>query len=303
MPGSPAAFDDATGVAATLGIAKALIDSGYEPNHTIVFTSHTAEEYGRTDSQFDWLIGAWWQIAHEHPAWAHEAMLYVNIEGTGLPEPTAVDSPPELRRFARRVVRHAREDGLLPYGNVWDVPRTGTEQWPWAAAGVPSLGVADAAPRYMETAYHTQHDSMGLIDRERLAHGIRLYARFVIAADRDPSSLLDLAARSRHIRRNGRITAARCLWRVHSTRAARPSIGTRPPPAGPWHTHGLAPRSMPPPSLSRGSTPATSRTSRTLRRQRTWPHSSRAGAASLGAAASGLLPPLSALDETPWLRI
>ena len=199
------AFDDATGVAATLAIAKALIDSGYEPNHTIVFTSHTAEEYGRADSQFDWLIGAWWQIAHQHPAWAHEAMLYLNIEGTGLHEPTAVDSPPELRRFARRVIRRARGDGLLPYGNVWDVPRTGTEQWPWAAAGVPSLGVADAAPRYMEAAYHTQHDSLELIDRQRLADAIRLYARLVIAADRDPSSLLDLAARSRHVRRAGRL--------------------------------------------------------------------------------------------------
>ena len=99
------AFDDATGVAATLGIAKALVEGGYEPRHSIWFTSHTGEEYGRADAQFDWLIGAWWQIAHEHPEWAREALLYVNIEGTGLAgEPVVVDSPPELRRFARRVL-------------------------------------------------------------------------------------------------------------------------------------------------------------------------------------------------------
>jgi hypothetical protein len=198
-----AAFDDATGVGATLGIARAMVDSGYEPEHTIVFTSHTAEEYGRADSQFDWLIGAWWQIEHEHPEWAREAVLYVNIEGTGMAQPTVVDAPPELRRFARRVLVRARRDGLLPHGNIWDVPRTGTEQWPWAAAGVPSLGVADSVPGYMQARYHTQHDSLEIVDRERLAQGIRLYTRLVIAADRDPAGLLDLPARPRHVRRHG----------------------------------------------------------------------------------------------------
>ena len=200
------AFDDATGVAATLAIAKALMDSGYEPEHTIVFTSHTGEEYGRADSQFDWLIGAWWQIANEHPGWAETALLYMNIEGTGMAgAPTVVDSPPELRRFARRVLDRARRDGLLPHGHVWDVPRTGTEQWPWAAAGVPSIGVADVVPRYMESVYHTQHDSLQIVDRERLANAIRLYTRLVIAADRDPAGLLDLAARPRYVRRHGRL--------------------------------------------------------------------------------------------------
>jgi hypothetical protein len=201
------AFDDATGVAATLAIAKALVSSGYEPEHTIVFTSHTGEEYGRADAQFDWLIGAWWQIANEHRDWARSAVLYMNIEGSGMAgAPTVVDSPPELRRFARRVLDRARRDGLLAYGNVWGVPRTGTEQWPWAAAGVPSIGVADVVPRYMESAYHTQHDSMEIVDRESLANAIRLYARLVIAADRDRDDLLDLAARPRHVRRHGRLS-------------------------------------------------------------------------------------------------
>ena len=201
------AFDDATGVAATLAIAKALGDCGYEPEHPIIFTSHTAEEYGRADSQFDWLIGAWWQLSQEHPAWAREVLLYLNIEGTGMAQPTVVDSPPELRRFARRVLAHARRDGLLLYGNAWDVPRTGTEQWPWAAAGVPTLGVADSAPDYMESVYHTQYDRIELVDPDRLADGVRLYTRLVIAADRNPAALLDLAARPRYVRRHGGLTA------------------------------------------------------------------------------------------------
>ena len=175
-----AAFDDATGVAATLAIAKALVDAGYEPEHPIVFTSHTAEEYGRADSAFDWLIGAWWQIAHEHPEWAEEALLYVNIEGTGMACPMGIDAPPELRRFARGVVARARRDGLLQHGVAWGVPRTGTEQWPFAAAGVPSLGVADEVWDYMRTKYHTQYDDLSLVDPRVCRRG-----RQVLRAARD----------------------------------------------------------------------------------------------------------------------
>ena len=121
--------------------------------------------------------------------------------------PTAVDSPPELRRFARRVLARARRDGLLRHGNAWGVPRTGTEQWPFAAAGVPSLGLADQVEEYMRIAYHTQHDRIELVDPACFTDAVRLYARFVIAADRNPGALLDLAARPRDIRRHGRIPA------------------------------------------------------------------------------------------------
>jgi Iap family predicted aminopeptidase len=216
------AFDDATGVAATLAIAKALIEADYQPQHTIWFTSHTAEEYGRADAQFDWLIGAWWQIAHEHRHWTREALLYVNVEGTGMAgQPLVVDSPPELRRFARRVLTRARRDGLLPGGNVWGPPRTGTEQWPWAAAGVPSLGLADEVPSYMRAVYHTQHDSIEIVDRERLAERIKLYARLVIAADREPAALFDLSARARSVRRHGGLASLEaCGVRTRRARAA-----------------------------------------------------------------------------------
>ena len=202
-----AAFDDATGVAAVLAMAKAFHDSGYEPARSIVFTSHTAEEYGRADAAFDWLIGAWWQIAREHPEWARDAALYVNIEGSGMGCPTGVDSPPELRRFARHVLAGARRDGLLRHGNAWGVPRTGTEQWPFAAAGVPSLGLADQVDEYMRTVYHTQHDRIELVDPACLTDALGLYARFVVAADRNPGALLDLAARPRYLRRHGQFPA------------------------------------------------------------------------------------------------
>ncbi|MFR3902426.1 M28 family peptidase, partial [Hominisplanchenecus sp.] len=46
--------DDNTAVALMFGIAKSLLESGYQPNNTIVFCAMAAEEWGVIDSDFDW---------------------------------------------------------------------------------------------------------------------------------------------------------------------------------------------------------------------------------------------------------
>ncbi len=252
-----------------LAIAKTLVDTGYEPERSFVFTSHTAEEYGRADSAFDWLIGAWWQISYQHPEWASDAALYVNIEGTGMACPTGVDSPPELRRFARSVLVRARRDGLLRHGNAWGVPRTGTEQWPFAAAGVPSLGLADQVDEYMRSAYHTQHDRIELVDPACLRDAVRLYARIVLAADRNPGALLDLAARPRRTSVDT-VASPRSRSVVWSRRASkRRSTGTSTPRPGPSASRLRGARFPGSRLRSRASMPTTSRIFRIARRPTT----------------------------------
>src|SRR2546423_3597766 len=110
-----AAFDDATGVAVTLELARAFREARLTPARPIVFVSHTAEEYGIADSPYDWGYGAWWQIVEEHREWSTGASFYLNVEGSGRPAPFTVDAPPELRAWARRVCRRAARDGLLPH--------------------------------------------------------------------------------------------------------------------------------------------------------------------------------------------
>src|SRR5262249_9697466 len=63
-----AAFDDATGVAVTLELARAFTEAGVRPRRTIAFVSHTAEEYGIAESAYDWCHGARYQVLAEHRA-------------------------------------------------------------------------------------------------------------------------------------------------------------------------------------------------------------------------------------------
>jgi Iap family predicted aminopeptidase len=72
--------DNASGVSAALGIAKALIDSGYEPQKTIRFIFHPAEEWGLIDSRYDWAAGAYLTI-NKHLGWAENAFALINMDG------------------------------------------------------------------------------------------------------------------------------------------------------------------------------------------------------------------------------
>ena len=195
------AFDDASGVAVMLALARAFVETGFRPLHPVVFISHTAEEYGIAESSYDWCYGAWHQIAAEHREWSTRAPFYLNVEGSGRPEPFVVDAPPELTGWARRVCRRAALDGLLPHGWRLGAPSTWTEVWPFLAAGVPGINVSTFSSEFDRTEYHTQYDRSAGIDFDYLARLTRVCARLLLAADADADRFLDFPARARHLSR------------------------------------------------------------------------------------------------------
>lgn len=72
--------DDNTAVALMFGIAKALQDSGFQPNNTIVICAMASEEWGVVDSNFDWSTGAYEQIFTAHPEWVGKVIADLNFE-------------------------------------------------------------------------------------------------------------------------------------------------------------------------------------------------------------------------------
>ncbi len=199
------ALDDASGVASTLAIAKAMTDTGYLPDGPIVFCSHTAEEFGMLAAPFDYCIGAGWQIQHEHPEWVQSAALYLNIEGTGMPQPLLLEAPPELTRFATDVCAAAAEDGLLPHGLVRGPPRPWTEAWPFLAAGVPAINVNSHHLDFFRTEYHTQFDDPAFLDYGNLRDLTCVYGRLLLAADALGRKILEPVARAADVRSRGRL--------------------------------------------------------------------------------------------------
>jgi hypothetical protein len=193
-----AAFDDATGVAVTLELARAFTEAGIRPERTIAFVSHTAEEYGIAESAYDWCYGAWYQVVAEHREWATGSPFYLNVEGSGRRDVFTLDVPPELTAWVRRHCRVAERDGLLPYGWRLGRPTTWTEVWPFLAAGIPGINVSTFTSEFDHTEYHTQYDTTDKVDFGYLAKLTEVCGRLLL-----DGPVLDFGARARELRRFG----------------------------------------------------------------------------------------------------
>jgi hypothetical protein len=193
-----AAFDDATGVAVTLELARSFREAGFRPERSIAFVSHTAEEYGVANSSYDWCYGAWYQVVAEHREWTTGSPFYLNVEGSGRPDPFTVDAPPELAARMRRICRDAERDGLLPHGWKLARPNTWTEVWPFLASGIPGINVSTFTDAFDRTEYHTQFDTTEGVDFDYLAKLTEVCARMLLDEHK-----LDFPARARELRRFG----------------------------------------------------------------------------------------------------
>ncbi len=166
-----AATDDSASVAANLAIAKAMKLSGYHPKHTVRFMFTTGEEFGYTDSWWDWSIGAWYCITQQHPEWAGQIRGFLNSDyfsgkGSKLKMGTERELAPFLASSA------AKSKKWLPYGSAIDTPiTTWQDGWTFTAAGVPSVVFAatKGSVGYTDPIYHTNYMKPGLIEWPYLA--------------------------------------------------------------------------------------------------------------------------------------
>jgi hypothetical protein len=205
-----AAFDNASGVATMLAMARALVEIGHRPEHTICFTSRTAEEYGLVDSAFDWCTGAWQQVSVTHREWGAGVPFHLCVEASGHPAlKLNVQAPPELVRFARAACKTGRAQGWLTSGWRIGSPVTGTEQWPFLISGIPGLAAYTWDPSFARTDYHTQLDTIELLDFDHLARLGHMYTLLLLQADSDPDGILDHDARAVEIGKHAEGLGAR----------------------------------------------------------------------------------------------
>lgn len=71
--------DNASSLGSILTIAKAMLDSGYDPENTFIFVSNGAEEFGTKDTRYDFCTGAAAMIRN-HPEWVENTVLFNNFE-------------------------------------------------------------------------------------------------------------------------------------------------------------------------------------------------------------------------------
>lgn len=192
-------FDDATGVGYLCTIAKALVDSGYQPDKTIRFVAHGSEEWGKTDTEYDWAIGAFKQITEVHPEWAENAFALLNLDGL---YPIvghvnySVKAVYELMGFAGSILEDIYADS--GYTCIVDgIPGCWTEDFGYTQAGIPSIVTASAKEEdYRVDAYHSSMDSKVLgLDMAAYKLGVQLFGAYALELDALAVRPMDFAAR------------------------------------------------------------------------------------------------------------
>lgn len=201
--------DDNTAVAMILSMARSLIVCGYRPERTIVVCAMAAEEWGITNSKYDWSTGAWQQVFKVRPEWRKETVIDLNFE---LPahahdRQDAIRGTYEYRDFLENFVRGITAwidpKAVYPDGLTVCAPiETWSDDFSMAIAGIPSTVNDFSGGSFMETHYHSQFDNDDFYDEKVYRFHHQLYGLLLMEIDRTPVAPLNPAELFAQIRRS-----------------------------------------------------------------------------------------------------
>ena len=190
--------DDNAAIALMMGIAKGLIDSGYQPEKTLVFCAMAAEEWGVSNTRYDWSTGAYNQIFRVHPEWVGKVIADINFELPAMNEGTTdqIRTSYELKSFVDGFKSTVPQvDGAFPDGIEIIVPtQTWSDDFSLSIAGVPS-SVTALRGGFAQTHYHSQFDNQDTYSREAFLFHHNMYGLLMMAYDHCAVSPLDFSTR------------------------------------------------------------------------------------------------------------
>ena len=190
--------DDNAAIALMMGIAKGLIDSGYQPEKTLVFCAMAAEEWGVSNTRYDWSTGAYNQIFRVHPEWVGKVIADINFELPTMNEGTSdqIRTSYELKTFVDGFKSAVPQvDGVFPDGIEIIVPtQTWSDDFSLSIAGVPS-SVTALRGGFAQTHYHSQFDNRDTYSREAFLFHHNMYGLLMMAYDHCAVSPLDFSTR------------------------------------------------------------------------------------------------------------
>ena len=206
--------DDNCAVGLVLAMAKAMIDSGYQPENDIVFCLHGAEEWGSSYTMYDWTVGAWEMINHQRPDWIGRTLAFINFElpAYEFDTYTSTYSAPEMYSLLDWFANECEyspepvdcfADGIRTAGYQ---TYTYSDDFSYYAAGVPSMVNGFLLKDDMSTVfdfyvniYHSQYDTPDTYNEAVMDFNIRYYGALAVCIDKMPALYLDFTAQADRI--------------------------------------------------------------------------------------------------------
>jgi Iap family predicted aminopeptidase len=183
------ALDNTTSCVAQLVIAKAMQMCGYQPRSSVIFFSTTAEEWGYTNCNYDWLVGSVYSIQHTHPDWAGKVKAMLELELMGYKNGSLwFTATRELKPWlVAEMKAHPKLVG--PKGGKVYTPDQGVwfsynDQWPLTAMGIPSTCMWTPNDYFWSHYYHTNYDAVDMLDWGFFKKNIKFHLELARSIDR-----------------------------------------------------------------------------------------------------------------------
>ena len=189
--------DDNTAVAMMLGIARAFIKMGYQPENTWVFCAMAAEEWGIADSKYDWSTGAYAEVFNVHLEWAGKVIGDFNFELPALSNGNldGIRCTYEYKDFFEDTLKALPAlSPAYPEGVLVSAPiETWSDDFSVAISGIPSMVNEFSAGSFMTTHYHSQYDSDEYYNEAAYRFHHELYGLLLMHLDRQSVAPLNFA--------------------------------------------------------------------------------------------------------------
>ncbi len=191
--------DNCAAVSLTFAVAKAMIDSGYVPENDIIVVAHGAEEWGASDTQFDWTTGAWGMI-EANPDWATKTICMINTElpaySEGLDELSMI-AVPEYQAMSEKLIGESglvAEFGEIVMSSTVEDVSNMEDGVSYRHHGVPYMLNGGVGGSFGSEKYHTHFDDTDTYDADAMSTNIQMYGAFSIYMDKMPAMELDMTA-------------------------------------------------------------------------------------------------------------
>ena len=199
--------DDCAAIGLVYTVAKAMIDSGYEPENDIVFIAHGGEEWGVTGSQFDWTVGAWGMI-EEKAEWQGSTLAMINCELPAFKvkgNQLAIGSVPEFRTISAKLIN---DTGLVVTSGDVSMARkpfdttTMEDGVSYRWHGVPYFINSFEDEDFLYNNYHTDADNKDTYDEATFNTNINWYGALAMYIDGEPALEMDFTQVAKDLKAN-----------------------------------------------------------------------------------------------------
>ncbi len=198
--------DDCAAVGLVFGVAKSMLESGYQPENDILFICHGAEEWGLTGTMFDWTVGAWGLI-EANPDWSGKTIAMLNCELPAFtPDSgaTGICNVPEFRTLSEKLIN---ETGLVVTKGKSALTRESSDSttmedgisYRWH--GVPYFVNYFEDAAFISQRYHTSEDNKDTYDAEVYQTNINWNGALAMYIDTMPALELDLSQAGKDLKK------------------------------------------------------------------------------------------------------